>query len=205
MRTKSEQETFWEGSFGDEYTSRNRDAYGGYAQRRPFFEDLLRLTEGIRSVCEFGANAGQNLRLIQQINPELGLMGVEVNARACDEMRRLRGIEVVRSSIQDFSSNVRFDLVFTCGVLIHIDPASLPGIYRKLVDLSNRYVLLNEYYNPRPMELDYRGHGAKLFKRDFAGELLDTCSDVALVDYGFLWKRCHPAWDNTTWFLLEKR
>lgn len=205
MRTKTGQESFWEGSFGDEYTSRNRELYAGYQDRRPFFEELLRRMTGVRSVCELGANGGQNLETLRTVDPSLELTGVEINGAACEEMRKLPGVTAVQSSIQDYVPGRKFDWVFTCGVLIHVNPDDLPAVYRKLVDLSNRYVLVNEYYNPRPQEIDYRGHTGRLFKRDFAGELLDTCPDLELVDYGFLWKRRHPAWDNTTWFLLERR
>ena len=42
---------------------------------------------------------------------------------------------------------------------------------------------------------------ARLFKRDFAGEMLDRFSDLRLVDYGFRYHRdpAHPA-DDLTWF-----
>ena len=51
-----------------------------------------------------------------------------------------------------------------------------------------------------------RSHAGRLFKRDFAGELLDRYSDLELVDYGFQYHRDSdfPA-DDTTWFLLRKR
>ena len=54
--------------------------------------------------------------------------------------------------------------------------------------------------------MPYRGHDARLFKRDFAGEMLDRFSDLRLVDYGFRYHRdpAHPA-DDLTWFLMEKR
>ena len=37
--------------------------------------------------------------------------------------------------------------------------------------------------------MPYRGHTARLFKRDFAGEMLDRFSDLRLVDYGFRYHR----------------
>jgi len=65
--------------------------------------------------------------------------------------------------------------------------------------------LMCEYYNPSPVEVNYRGHSGKLFKRDFAGEFLDKFSDVKLIDYGFVYQR-DPAFpqDDLTWFLMEK-
>jgi spore coat polysaccharide biosynthesis protein SpsF len=56
------------------------------------------------------------------------------------------------------------------------------------------------------VEVPYRGNSGKLFKRDFAGEMLDRYSDLQLLDYGFGYHR-DPQFpvDDITWFLLEKR
>ena len=64
--------------------------------------------------------------------------------------------------------------------------------------------MINEYFNPTPVSIPYRGHENKLFKRDFAGELIDSYS-LKLVDYGFVYSRdnLYPQ-DDMTWFLLEK-
>lgn len=66
--------------------------------------------------------------------------------------------------------------------------------------------LIAEYYDPSPVEVSYHGHSGKLFKRDFAGEMLDRYSDLQRLDYGFTYHRDpqFPA-DDVTWFLLEKR
>ena len=91
-------------------------------------------------------------------------------------------------------------------MLIHINPEQLQEVYQKLYDATERYILLSEYYNPTPVEVLYRGNIGKLFKRDFAGELLDKFHDLKLVDYGFIYHRDNifPC-DDCTWFLLEKR
>ena len=53
--------------------------------------------------------------------------------------------------------------------------------------------------------LNYRGHKDRLFKRDFAGEMLEKFPDLKLVDYGFSYRK-DPAFpqDDITWFLLKK-
>ena len=54
------------------------------------------------------------------------------------------------------------------------------------------------------MTVTYRGESDRLFKRDFAGELIDRYQ-MKLVDYGFQYKRDKIApQDNISWFLLEK-
>jgi hypothetical protein len=65
--------------------------------------------------------------------------------------------------------------------------------------------LICEYYNPTPVTVVYRGHRDRLFKRDFAGEMLDKYADLALLDYGFTYHRdANFPQDDANWFLLEK-
>ena len=98
-----------------------------------------------------------------------------------------------------------FDLVLVKGVLIHVQPAMLPVAYDRIYAAAGRLILLAEYYNPSPVTVPYRGHADRLFKRDFAGEMLDRYPDLRLRDYGFAYHRdaaCPQ--DDLTWFLLEK-
>lgn len=202
MREKTEQEIFWEGKFGLEYTDRNKILA---SQRCSFFSKVLQKTYGVQSICELGANKGHNLEAIRLLSQNFTMTGVEINKNAITFLKQIEGINAIQSSIQEYNSPTSFDLVFTCGVLIHINPDDLPVVYEKMYELSQRYILINEYFNPTPVEINYRGHTGKLFKRDFAGEMLDKYSQLNLIDYGFLWHRLEPAWDNTSWFLLEKR
>src|SRR5262249_42089560 len=130
----------------------------------------------------------------------------ELNPQAVAVLKTQPGVQAVHAAILDFGApEDSFDLVLTCGVLIHINPADLPAIYRKMLALSSRYILINEYFNPTPVALPYRGHEERLFKRDFGSEFLTTNEGHArVVDYGFLWQPMEPAWDNTTWWLFEK-
>ena len=68
-----------------------------------------------------------------------------------------------------------------------------------------RYICVIEYYNPTPVTVQYRGHANMLFKRDFAGEMLDRFAGLRLVDYGFVYHRDRFPQDDLTWFLMEKR
>ena len=62
------------------------------------------------------------------------------------------------------------------------------------------------YYNAQPVAIPYRGHRDRLFKRDWAGELLDRFPRLQLLDYGFIYHRAlqFPG-DDITWFLLGRR
>jgi pseudaminic acid biosynthesis-associated methylase len=113
---------------------------------------------------------------------------------------------VIHSSILDFIPQRTWDLVLIKGVLIHIDPSVLEQVYEKLVTAAARYLLIAEYYNPSPVAVTYRGHSNRLFKRDFAGEIMERRPEMKLVDYGFAYRRDpNVPQDDINWFLLERR
>lgn len=201
----TEQEEFWRGEFGDAYTGRNIGELL-LASNVNFFTRILQRTRGVTSVLELGANLGMNLRALRTLLPSARLSAVEINAKACEELRGLGYIDVTEGSILDYRAPQPFDLVLIKGVLIHINPERLDDTYRVIDQASSRYVVIGEYYNPTPTSIPYRGHTDRLFKRDFAGEMLDRHPRYSVVDYGFAWRR-DPVFpqDDITWFLLEKR
>lgn len=200
----TEQERFWAGDFGDEYTRRNR-GQAVVAANTAFFARVLSRLPKLGSVLELGANIGMNLLALRRLLPEARLSAVEINESAARELQRIEGVEVTVGSLFDFVPTFPADLAFIKGVLIHIAPEMLPDAYAALYRSSSRFVCLAEYYNPTPVEVPYRGHSGKLFKRDFAGELLDRYPDLHLVDYGFVWRRDAFAQDDLTWFVMERR
>lgn len=204
MRQLSDQEKFWLGRFGDEYVARN-DGERLVSGNLLLFADALRHAHDISTILEFGTNRGLNLRALRQLLPECRLLGVELNETAFREAERLGIAEMWRGSIFDYPVGAAVDLSLAKGVLMHLDPELLPLAYDKLYDATARYVLLVEYYSPDPVEVTYRGHDHRLFKRDFAGEMLDRYDDLRLVDYGFSYRR-DPVFrgEDVTWFLMEK-
>ena len=160
----------------------------------------------VKSVIEFGSNAGVNMRALKLLYPHQSQFSVEINLKAAEELKSLLGEEnVFNGSILDFESSKKYELSLVKGLLILINPKMLQAVYQKLYDYSTRYVLICEYYNPNPIEIDYRGHSGKLYKRDFCGEMMVKFLDLKLIDYGFAYKK-DPAFpqDDITWFLLEK-
>lgn len=205
MKYQTEQEEFWSGSFGDEYISRNKGPQL-LASNLNFFSRALRQAGKPESLIEFGANIGMNLKAIQLLYPEIRLQAVEINKKAASELAEVIGYSnVYNRSIFDFSAEEKCDVVLIKGVLIHISPDMLEQVYQKLYDASSRFILISEYYNAVPVSINYRGHSDKLFKRDFAGEMLTKFEDLTLVDYGFVYRR-DPTFpqDDITWFLLKK-
>lgn len=200
------QEEFWASSFGKEYIGRNESSQL-LASNLNFFTKALKQAGRISSCLEFGANIGMNLKALQLLYPGVNLKGVEINPDAAKTLRQLIGNEnVYEGSIFDYSVTDKVDVSLIKGVLIHINPDMLNVVYENLYKASNRYILVCEYYNPSPVTIPYRGHTDRLFKRDFAGEMLEKYTDLALVDYGFSYHRdiAFPQ-DDITWFLMEKK
>lgn len=204
MNYQTEQEKFWAGDFGDEYTDRNAD-HNIVTSNYAFFAKVLSKTIGVNSLLELGANRGLNLLAIGGLKPELKMTAVEINKKAAKECSKVPNVNVINQTIFDFVSDEQYDITMTRGVLIHINPNKLNEVYDILYKYSKKYIFVSEYYNPTPVEVSYRNNSDKLFKRDFAGELMDRYEDLELVDYGFVYHRDNnfPSDDNN-WFLLRK-
>jgi pseudaminic acid biosynthesis-associated methylase len=200
------QEDFWAGAFGTEYSGRN-DNPQLLAANLHLFSTALAHAGKISSCLELGANIGMNLRALRLLYPELAPKAVEINPDAARVLTQVIGEQnVFVGSIFDYPLSNTVDLALVKGVLIHTNPEMLGRAYDVLYHASHRFVLVCEYYNPSPVTITYRGHVDRLFKRDFAGEMLDAYSDLQLVDYGFVYRRdrAFPQ-DDITWFLLEKK
>jgi spore coat polysaccharide biosynthesis protein SpsF len=206
VKYKTEQEEFWAGNFGDDYVDRNNNSRN-IARKTALFAKILAKTHGVSRFLELGANIGQNILAIKNLIPEAIFSAVEINDKAADLLEKIPNTKVIRGSILHFvpADLGQHDLTMTCGVLIHVNPGQLNHVYTLLYECSTSWIFINEYYNPTPVEVTYRGYAERLFKRDFAGEMLDKYPDLKLVDYGFQYSRDNnfPA-DDCTWFLMKK-
>lgn len=205
MSFQTNQEEFWAGEFGDDYIKRNKleDIVPARCQ---LFSKVINRTRDVNSAIEFGANIGANLCALHQLKPQAELHALEINEKAVSVLQNYHWLSsVTHGSFLDEDFNKVADLAFTCGVLIHINPDHLNKAYQALYNAAKKYVMIFEYYNPAPVSIPYRGHEEKLYKRDFAGEMMDQYPDLKLLDYGFVYHR-DPNFptDDMTWFLMEK-
>lgn len=204
MNYQTEQEKFWATEFGNDYLVRN-DGEPLIASNISLFSKILRSAPNVKSIAELGCNIGLNLMALNRMNQELDLRGYEINPLAAKAAAvQVLGNIVNTTITEPLEKDKKFDLTFTKGVLIHINPEKLNSVYENLYALSNRYILVCEYYNPSPVTVEYRGHQDRLFKRDFAGELISKYN-LRLLDYGFNY-HLDPYFtnDDSTWFLMEK-
>lgn len=148
-----------------------------------------------------------NLKALKLLRPSIDAHAIEISPKAAKLLGEvIPRDQVFNTSILEFVPTRQWDLTLIKGVLIHINPESLTKVYDKLFASCGRYLLMTEYYNPSPVAISYRGHGDRLFKRDFAGEIMDRHPKLQLVDYGFVYHR-DPNFpqDDITWFLMEKK
>jgi len=201
---ETEQENFWAGKFGDDYLERNIDEPISYNLN--LFSSILSKTYKVNSVIEFGSNIGLNLVAIRHLLPESSLSAVEINDNAVNYLHKIKYLdEVHHTSILKFKPKKKYDLCLTKVALIHIEPEKLIDVYDLLYDCTNKYIVICEYYSPNPVQIKYRGYERKLFKRDFAGDMLDRYPDLFLLDYGFAYHRDnHFPQDDLNWFILSK-
>jgi len=201
---KTDQEKFWAEEFGSDYIDRN-NGEERIMTNMMFWGDIVSQLPKIKSVMELGCNIGINLQALKRIDPNYNLCGYEIfdeAAKICAETGVARVEQ--QSIIEPINETEKFDLTFTKGVLIHINPDYLDQVYKNLIENSNRYILVCEYYNPSPVAIPYRGHEDRLFKRDFAGDMMDKYG-LKLIKYGFLYHRDNNfPQDDLTWFLMEK-
>ena len=202
MSSRTEQEKFWAGEFGNAYIGRNSSDDLVSSNIAFFSKALGCLSKSPDSILEIGANIGLNLLALKDLYPQTRMTAIEVNSEACNKLAPIVD-EVKNLSFLEYETKDVFELVLIKTVLIHINPKDLQITYKKIAELSSRYVLIAEYFNPTPVSIDYRGHKNRLFKRDFAGEFLKTNPDWKIRDYGFVYHGDQFPQDDITWFLLS--
>jgi pseudaminic acid biosynthesis-associated methylase len=192
---------YWAGKDGDEY--HQRQTVTDQANVRYFANALGNYDPA--SAIELGCGDGRNMKALLQLHPMMRFTGVDVNEGAVTQAAEYG--RALCHSIDHHMLRVAIpphDLVYTKGVLIHIPTGMLPHVYDNLYHLSNDLILIGEYYAPQRTEILYRGQTGKLWKADFAGELMDRYPDLKLIDYGFHYHRDFYPQDDINWFLMSK-
>ena len=145
-KNKNEQQDFWMGKFGRDYVSRNsikRLSKNSIA----LFSKIFFSKTPPKECLELGANIGANLVALKELFPEIKTYGVEINKFAFQHLAKTIGKKYCyNQSIENFNKNKKYDLVFTKGVLIHINPGNINKVYEKLFRMSKKYILIIEYF-----------------------------------------------------------
>ncbi|PJE81442.1 methyltransferase type 11 [Candidatus Pacearchaeota archaeon CG10_big_fil_rev_8_21_14_0_10_32_42] len=199
---------FWKGDFGKQYLKRNSLNSEKINESEKVFKRILGGLQ-LNSILEVGSNVGINLSGIRRaFGKNMDLYAVEPFEEAYRQLLSNQEINL-KEALNCSAFEIPFednsiDLVFTNGVLIHINPNKLKDAMSEIVRVSKKYVLCSEYFSQNEEEIIYRGQKGYLFKRDFGKHYLENFPNLKTVSYGFLWQEEFPSFDNLNWWLFEK-
>lgn len=161
------QEMLWSGKLGNDYTIDNdKEIY--IKRKMEIFKPILDKKLVINTVLEYGANVGFNIPAIKQFYPKAKYYGVEINKIAYDKLKR--NCIAYNQSIFD-KLDLKADLVFTYGLLIHISPVDLNEAYKVIYTHSKKYILIVEHISKNPFTVVYRERENAFFKGDFINDI----------------------------------
>ena len=202
----NEQQNFWSKEYSRNYIEKNTEFDSDLGIE--CWKKMLMEAEDLDSILECGSNIGRNIAALHSISPNTKKSIIEISPDPYEIVTQNFPLsESFNGSILESNfSNESFDLVFTCGVLIHIHPDDVRANMEKMFNYSRKYILIAEYFNRTPVMIEYQGQKNKLFKSDFGKQFIETF-EVKLVDYGFLWGHLYDqaGFDDITWWLFEKK
>jgi|TARA_B100001964_G_C14152294_1_gene562632 pseudaminic acid biosynthesis-associated methylase len=187
---KTAQLGFWTGAFGKEYTERraftNEQLQEFHLKTwgitcRDLFKEFFGDNK-IDNILEVGCSIGNKLNCLQAMG-YYELYGIEVQKDAVERSKaHTKGINIIHGSGFDIPyKDGFFDLVFTCGVLIHINPKNIATVMQEISRVSKCYIFGFEYFAEEYTEILYRGHQNALWKTDFAKLYIDTVPGLKLL------------------------
>lgn len=212
----NKQKKEWGNKFGEEYTKRNMfnpselnqlysNRYG--ITRNEMNHEFLEFMDRDCMILEVGSNIGNQLNLLSKMGFK-NLYGLEINSLAIENSNRSNAglpIYVVKGDALNIPfKDGFFDLVYTSGVLIHINPENIRKAIDEIYRCSKKYIWGFEYYQPSGyVEIEYRGKTGMLWKTDFKRLYLEKYPHLKLI------KENHYSYNENNelidqMFLLEK-
>jgi pseudaminic acid biosynthesis-associated methylase len=200
------QEDFWKNTIMESYVKDN-SVFDMQLGLKAWNKMLSKIDKSsISSYLDCGSNIGRNIAFLKELLPEAKSNIIELAEEPYNKCLQDFQIDLsFMGPIKNAEFNKKFDLVFTNGVLIHVNPNDLLKTMNRMYDLSERFILLGEYFNRTPVSIEYRGEFDKLFKMDFGKFYLENFP-VKLIDYGFLWGHEYDkaGFDDITYWLFQK-
>lgn len=188
MAKVTNQLNVWKGKFGANYTVRNTFTVGMldrmykklYGITRTEINRLFlgKMDRSIR-ILEVGSNTGNQLLCLRKMGFK-NLYGIEPQDYAVGYSRsRTKDINIIKADAFNIPfKDGYFDLVFTSGVLIHIDPCKIKKALSEICRCSRKYIWGFEYYAQDYTDVVYRGKNGLLWKADFPSIYTETFPDL---------------------------
>jgi pseudaminic acid biosynthesis-associated methylase len=203
----------WEGQFGKDYTDRNflsietvkannLKIYGLYISEI-FKKALHEIPKDIK-ILEVGCNIGLRLIELQSLGFK-NLYGIDLSDYAVERSKSIsKNINIIKSTgfENPFNTNY-FDLVFTSGVLVNIDPKNLGFLMDEIYRVSKKYILGFEYYSEKTQTIPYRLEKDFLWKADYSKLYIERLSDLKEIKKD-IYTYLDGSGNQDAIFLLEK-
>ena len=96
------------------------------------------------------------------------LYGLEINKNSVKIAQENNPmVTFFNSSIEEFEFDEKYDLVYTAGVLIHINPEIMDFVINKIINMTNQFIFGFEYFSDELVEIEYRGNAKVCWKQNF--------------------------------------
>lgn len=144
MSMAKNRQDFW-ANLGPRYSSKNKYIA---IPRREHVARIIKET-GVKSVLELGCNDGANLKRVEDY---VAATGLDINPIALKSARSYcPKATFIQGSIYDLSQfkDDQFDLVFTCGVLIHIPSDLIAGIIKEQSRIASKLIFNIEHHGEK--------------------------------------------------------
>lgn len=106
----------------------------------------------IESVLELGCGSGRNLFFIKEANPQVTVLGIDINEfavkRAREQIADSQNIKVQSIYELDDFADDSVDAAFTSGVLMHVPKDKIEYVIRQMHRISKKYVYHFELHGP---------------------------------------------------------
>ena len=186
----NKQSSHWSGDFGTKYIERNyfdtkeldrqyKKVFG--ITRTELNEAFIgKLNRNIK-ILEVGCNVGNQLLLLQQMGFK-NLYGIEINKKAVEAaQKRTKDSNIINGLAQDIPFKEGFfDLVFTAGVLIHINPKDIKKVMSEMYRCASKYIWGYESYSDKYEKVNYREKNNLYWKTDFSELFIKNFSKLKL-------------------------
>lgn len=214
--TDSKQVQAWASEFGVEYTNRNPMTVEGMdalymgmygVSRTDIDREFVGFLDRDIRVLEVGSNVGTQLSILQKMGFK-NLYGIDVSPYAVELSKsKTKDINIILGNAFDIPfKDSFFDLVFTSGLLIHINPDDIYVVLDEIYRCSSRYIWGAEYFAERYTQIKYRKAKETsdlLWKADFPKLYCQLFKGLEVVN-SKIFKYLANA-NRDIYFLLEKR
>ena len=153
----------------------------------------LSLGLGAKKICEVGTNVGNNLMGFPK---QFDVTGIDLNEHA---------LSIAKKKYPEFKFDLdsilklpyadsTFDLVFTRGVLIHIDPKNIDKATSEIFRISKKWIVCLEYFGEDAKSIPWKRGNDLLWYRNmktkWVSHSIEVITDMAMpdeIDSGKTW------------------